>query len=205
MRRLIITPFIVLFLVTGCTSKFACQETIDGVQCKNLGAVYNQRVLGEGEAQTATSVYDKKVIGQKKESGVTKNPSELSEAEKVVRNLGTDKIRPLRIPPTIVKIWIAPWEDSDGDLHKPGDVYCEISEKRGRWLFGEQAVVSGYTAPTRPSVRNPEEENKKATGGTKAPQKSSTNTPPRSNQKKGNLPLIPGDTSMNDQKMKLGR
>jgi hypothetical protein len=35
-----------------------------------------------------------------------------------------------------MRIWIAPWEDSRGDLHAPGYLYTEIDPRR--WTLGEK-------------------------------------------------------------------
>jgi len=48
---------------------------------------------------------------------------------------------PVRVPPKVIRIWIAPWEDADGDLHQPGYIFSEINDKRGRWAFGEKQVA----------------------------------------------------------------
>jgi conjugal transfer pilus assembly protein TraV len=36
-----------------------------------------------------------------------------------------------------MRIWIAPWEDSRGDLHAPGYLYTEIEPRR--WTLGAPA------------------------------------------------------------------
>jgi conjugal transfer pilus assembly protein TraV len=38
----------------------------------------------------------------------------------------------IRSDPTVIRIWIAPWEDADGDLNDQGYVYLQIDS--GRWL-----------------------------------------------------------------------
>ena len=55
---------------------------------------------------------------------------------------GTGLSRPedplaLRVPARVMRIWIAPWEDSRGDLHAPGYLYTEIDPRR--WTLGAQA------------------------------------------------------------------
>jgi hypothetical protein len=42
---------------------------------------------------------------------------------------------PLRTPARVMRIWIAPWEDSRGDLHAPGYLYTEIDPRR--WALEE--------------------------------------------------------------------
>jgi len=37
---------------------------------------------------------------------------------------------PRRAPARVMRIWIAPWEDSRGDLHAPGYLYTEIEPRR---------------------------------------------------------------------------
>ena len=42
---------------------------------------------------------------------------------------------PYRSPPRVLKIWMAPYEDSEGDLHLPGTVYTELETRR--WMLGQ--------------------------------------------------------------------
>jgi hypothetical protein len=42
-----------------------------------------------------------------------------------------------RLPAKVMRIWIAPWEDSRGDLHAPGYLYTEIEPRR--WTIGGPA------------------------------------------------------------------
>jgi conjugal transfer pilus assembly protein TraA len=44
---------------------------------------------------------------------------------------------PLRAPAQVMRVWIAPWEDSRGDLHAPGYLYTEIEPRR--WTLGAPA------------------------------------------------------------------
>ena len=67
-----------------------------------------------------------------------------SEAVKGTRVVSSGSVRPpvagavpLRSPARVMRIWIAPWEDSRGDLHAPGYLYTEIDPRR--WTLGAQA------------------------------------------------------------------
>ena len=44
---------------------------------------------------------------------------------------------PIRTPAQVMRVWIAPWEDSRGDLHAPGYLYTEIEPRR--WTLGTRA------------------------------------------------------------------
>jgi len=67
-----------------------------------------------------------------------------AEAVKGTRVVSSGSVRPpvagavpLRSPARVMRIWIAPWEDSRGDLHAPGYLYTEIDPRR--WTLGAQA------------------------------------------------------------------
>jgi hypothetical protein len=49
----------------------------------------------------------------------------------------------LRVPARVMRIWIAPWEDSRGDLHAPGYLYTEIEPRR--WALGAPAQAERAT------------------------------------------------------------
>ena len=67
-----------------------------------------------------------------------------AEAVKGTRVVSTGSVRPpaagavpLRSPARVMRIWIAPWEDSRGDLHAPGYLYTEIDPRR--WTLEDRA------------------------------------------------------------------
>jgi len=55
--------------------------------------------------------------------------------------------KPVRVQPRVVRLWLAPWEDSDGDLHMGGFIYAEVAGKR-RWVLGEKTLdMESRTGP----------------------------------------------------------
>jgi conjugal transfer pilus assembly protein TraV len=38
---------------------------------------------------------------------------------------------PIRVPALVLRVWVAPWEDTEGDLHDQNYVYTILSD--GRW------------------------------------------------------------------------
>ncbi|WP_304526735.1 type IV conjugative transfer system lipoprotein TraV [Halomonas sp. I5-271120] len=50
---------------------------------------------------------------------------------------------PIRTPAKVMRIWVAPWEDTSGNLNVPGYVYTEIEPRR--WTVGEQVPTSNPT------------------------------------------------------------
>ncbi len=143
--------FLVLFL--GCSSaRYACKDVIDieGEKCDPISVVYEKKILGEGDSAL------KEKQKKKKPSGEVEERASLTEDEMTVRGLTYEEEKPLRLPPRVIRIWIAPWEDADGDLHQPSYIYSEISPKRGRWLFGEKEFVTGQ--PLLRPLEKPSEE-----------------------------------------------
>lgn len=51
-----------------------------------------------------------------------------------------DESTPVRHQPKIYKIWIAPYEDADSNLHWPSVIFTEVST--GKWNFGEKVIKS---------------------------------------------------------------
>lgn len=162
MRKLIIL-FIAISLTAGCASKFSCRETMDGIRCKNVSGVYDDTVLGNRTG--ASGEYD--YVSVKEGKGG------LTYSEAVVRGLQRDDSRPVRIPPIVLRIWMAPYEDTDGDLHNSFYIYTEINNKRGRWLYGEKALdakvnTSSLRQPRIYEQQKNQEPNEKAATSKKA-------------------------------------
>lgn len=54
----------------------------------------------------------------------------------------------IRSEPTIIRIWVAPWEDADGDLNDQGYIYLQVDS--GRWLIEHnRAQIRREFAPVR--------------------------------------------------------
>lgn len=54
---------------------------------------------------------------------------------------GPAALLPLRTPAQVIRVWIAPWEDSGGNLILSGYVYSEVAPRR--WQVGNTAVGTG--------------------------------------------------------------
>lgn len=118
----------VMLTLSGCSSmsgfdaksEFACKAP-DGILCESMSGIYanaqaknlpGQRVNTRGEA-----------------------PVELSQA-KAGSDVMTKPIysgTPIRSAPRVLRVWFAPWEDTDGDLHDQSYVYLPVDS--GRWLI----------------------------------------------------------------------
>ena len=126
---------IIPFLFEGCTSgSFGCKGFPNSPICKSAVQAYK-----------ATDVANPKNPIDAEES----DTSPLAAAPSVPETQGvTSKVSPrvqdpsaVRTPPKVLRIWIAPWEDSDGDLQAPSYVFTELEPRR--WIIGNQ-TGTGY-------------------------------------------------------------
>ena len=118
-----------LVLLPGCASvmgigksEYACPGGAEGVRCLSARQIY--------QATNATDTVQPTKNGGKVTSGATK-----------VTVPRIDQPVPIRTQAKVMRIWMAPWEDDDGDLHADGYLYTEIEERR--WNLGER-----FSAPS---------------------------------------------------------
>jgi len=162
--RILIILFSLLFIFS-CSTKYACKDKVN---------------LESEKCDSITEVYEKKVIGVERpseEKSIKKEKREESDSESVgfVRGLSYGEEKPIRLPPRVIRIWISPWEDLDGDLHQPSYIYSEISPGRGRWLFGEKETIE--TKPTLRPIEKPSNESEKEELKRKEDQRRKENEP----------------------------
>lgn len=132
--------------LSGCTSMsgfdaksdFACKAP-DGILCESMSGIYanaqaknlpGQRANGHGEALVELSQ-------AKAGSGVMTKPI----------YSGT----PIRSAARLLRVWFAPWEDTDGDLHDQSYVYLPVDS--GRWLIehNRRRIQDNYRPVRAPS------------------------------------------------------
>lgn len=109
--------------LTGVEGKsgFSCKAP-DGVVCSSLSGVYaNAAADNLPSQQSPVKVSVKPDGGTRAELPLTKAPS---------------SGEPIRSQPTLLRLWLAPWEDAEGDLHDQSYVY--VMADPGRWLIERQ-------------------------------------------------------------------
>ena len=65
---------------------------------------------------------------------------------------------PIRSNPRVLRLWIAPWEDADGDLHEEALVHVVVDT--GRWLIehvraAPRSRIDGIAPPIAPAEASP--------------------------------------------------
>ncbi len=104
-------------------SEFSCPGGVEGVHCLSARQTY-QATNGGDEVQPTT----KNANGDDKPKQVVTVKSGPVPVPTIEQPL------PIRTQAKVMRIWIAPWEDTDGDLHADGYVYTEIEGRK--WNLG---------------------------------------------------------------------
>lgn len=136
-----VTAIMISMLLGGCAStmsgldggsQFSCKAP-DGVTCTSLSGVYANAVANNLPTLQKT---EKHRNGEK--------PSYWRQT--IVGRVPTSG-EPIRAQPKILRIWIAPWEDSEGDLHDQSYIY--VVADPGRWMIEHtQKRVADRYRPT---------------------------------------------------------
>jgi len=147
---------VVVAFLGGCGGGFSCKNSIGGINCEPVSKVYEKLLTGEIYNRTPKNIkYERS--GYKSTTDMADSysgPSDTSAKSSVaietspigiVNRLKYDESVPLAKEKKKIAIWIAPWIDADGDLHKPEMIYSEIEEPV-KWNIGE--VVSPKKSKT---------------------------------------------------------
>ena len=144
-------------------SEFACKAP-DGVVCTSVSGVYANTLAGtlparrEGYAQSEAP--DSASEAKPKGPADPLKPYSAEPPAGTAPAAGT----PLLSPPRVLRLWLAPWVDEDGDLHD--QAYLYVMWHRGEWQLGHtEAGVRSRFAPIAPISAAPVS----APAGTRSP------------------------------------
>lgn len=122
------------------TSKFACPAP-GGVLCDSMSGIYAKSQEHTLPAQLAS----------RPASGPASPTADLPTG---VLTSPIHSGTPIRSAPSVARVWFAPWEDSDGDLHDQSYLYLTLDG--GRWLLDHnQRRIRDAYRPVRPPVAQP--------------------------------------------------
>jgi len=139
-------------IVQGCSifgkSEFDCKGGVDGVRCLSARQVYQatessdyvktkDESEGEHEKTWFFGLFNKSQRSNNKDQVITNGNRQDSQVS-VPR---IDQPVPIRTQAKVMRIWMSPWEDDDGDLHADGFMYTEIESRR--WNLGDRFKSPG--------------------------------------------------------------
>lgn len=117
---------VMLLALSGCASSlsgvggaghYACHAP-EGAQCTSVSGVYANSIHGTQPRHAPSETQH-----------LHKAPASMAAAEQS----STEADAELRSKPRLLRVWIAPWEDSDGDLHEANSVHMLVDS--GHWLI----------------------------------------------------------------------
>ena len=138
-------------LATGCAStlsgvggneNYACKAP-EGVVCTSIAGVYANSVQNNLPSQRV----EKRAVAPVPQPAAA--PRTVPIASSAVEGSS------IRSAARILRLWIAPWEDTDGDLQDQSYVYVVVDS--GRWLIEHRrsAIRSGFMPITAPNPAPP--------------------------------------------------
>ncbi|WP_243217429.1 TraV family lipoprotein [Methylobacter sp. S3L5C] len=112
-------------LLDGCATQYGCKGMPDDPTCLSTTEAYQltDKALPEPPKLDATV-----------QPGVTVSKLSPAQRQPVPK---IDDPTPIRTPAQVMRIWIAPWEDNEGDLMVSNYVYTELEPRR--WMIGKSA------------------------------------------------------------------
>jgi conjugal transfer pilus assembly protein TraV len=138
MKRTALAPLLLVALaLAGCASTLSGVGGVDGYACKAPEGAMCTSVSGiyansaQGMPKLAKPSEQKPLPGEPVAYGATPmapgRPAAASNS--------------LRSNPRVLRLWIAPWEDADGDLHEQALVHVVVDT--GRWLIEHVRPAAG--------------------------------------------------------------
>lgn len=141
-----------LATLSGCSTlnvgepEYGCPGMPNGTQCMSARDVYAATNDGQIPRPMTEEEAQARAEGRPVETGLgaAAPGSVRSSADEVVNTYVAPRLPnkpvPIRTPAQVMRIWVAPWEDTNGDLIVTGYVYTEIEPRR--WVIGDSAPES---------------------------------------------------------------
>ena len=149
----------------GGDSKYACKAP-EGVACDSVSGTYANAVHNNLPSQRA----QRSAVTEKGES----EPSPSTNFARTIVSTASGNADdgtttgPLRSQARVLRLWIKPWEDADGDLYDQGYVYVQVDN--GQWLIDHvQRQIRDAYAPLKAPPKSATESTAEPNAGTNAP------------------------------------
>lgn len=140
-------------------SKFSCKAP-DGVSCSSLSGVYANAVQNnlpglqpgkrEKEEDNGKPSSNDDMTHQATTQRALPGKADNRNRQPTTTITGTplQSGDPIHVPARVLRVWIAPWEDEDGDLHDQSYVY--MLADYGRWMIehNRQRIIDDYRPTT---------------------------------------------------------
>ena len=165
---------VIPIMLTGCmsmsgldaSSSFSCKAA-PGVTCQSISGVEQNAHAGNLPFQRASDIEKATADAEaKNESADAKKMPAYESAEKKGKVSPKEMSAaysgmPVRQPPLVLRIWIAPYEDDAGDLHDQSYLYTMVHS--GKWMIeaNRNAIASQFKPVfplTKPASQHSDED-----------------------------------------------
>lgn len=135
-------------------SGFACKAP-SGVACQSISGTYHNSIQNNLPSQRTEGTVPEAEAGAsgdvRKYGDANEERAKLSPRDMEAMSSGI----PIRQPPLVLRVWVAPWEDDAGDLHDQSYFYTMIHP--GKWVIeSNRNNISNRFRPVYPLNRNAE-------------------------------------------------
>lgn len=145
--------------LTGSSSSLSCKAP-DGVICSSVSGIYANSLK---DALPAQQKKKDGLLNESSESKTTKPSNKKSEDKAVISSEPAPHAlktlssgMPVRIAPYVLRVWVAPWEDAEGDLHDQHYLFAVVNH--GKWqLEVNQERIRSQFRPVYPLKRKDED------------------------------------------------
>jgi conjugal transfer pilus assembly protein TraV len=146
-----IAGVVITILSSGCATQYGCKGMPDDPKCLSTTEAYQVTDKALPEPPKVDSTVHPAVSSSMPNHKLQPVPK-------------IDDPTPIRTPAQVMRIWIAPWEDSDGDLMVSNYVYTELEPRR--WMIGKSApTLSPSLIPLQVEQRPPEKSLERESAG----------------------------------------
>ncbi|WP_347987618.1 type IV conjugative transfer system lipoprotein TraV [Methylomonas sp. AM2-LC] len=145
---------LISILASGCaTTEYGCKGMPEDPKCLSTTEAYQ---LSDKALPDPTKTSEVNVAGVNAQTDSAASLSSLPPTPILQQPVPKiDDPTPIRTPAQVMRIWIAPWEDAEGDLMVSNYVYTEIEPRR--WMIGKSApTISPSLVPLQVEQRPPE-------------------------------------------------
>ena len=134
---------LLIAITTGCATDYGCKGMPDEPSCLSTTQAYQVTNTAITEAPAENNPSSESIS----------SPASVPPLQQPVPKI--DDPTPIRTPSQVMRIWIAPWEDAEGDLMVSNYVYTELEPRR--WMIGKAAsTASSSLIPLQVEQRPPE-------------------------------------------------
>ena len=158
----------------GGDSKYACKAP-DGVACDSVSGTYANALHNNLPSQRT-----QRSVAAQKEASAEISPKASARAASSIVSSDSSTVAissPLRSQARVLRLWIKPWEDADGDLYDQGYVYVQVDN--GQWLIDHmQRQIRDAYAPLKAPPKSATETATGPNPGANAPAASMLQRPP---------------------------